>query len=98
MASRIERIFAVTSRQPLRVHRPMRLASSGLYGYLRSRACESGENLIFDVDRLWSVDPPCIKAENPFMLVVYFLHRSPPYWVQPATQTHIDTLHNTLTS
>ncbi|XP_044724219.1 uncharacterized protein HRG_02115 [Hirsutella rhossiliensis] len=74
MALSAERIFAATSRKSLRVHCPMKLAASGIYGYLRSRACDSEENPVFDVDRLWSVDALCIKAGSPCMVVVYFLH------------------------
>lgn len=89
-----ERIFAATSRKSLRVHCPMGLASSGIYGYLRSRACDPGESLVFDVGRLWSVDAPCIKAGSPRMVVVYFLHDSAEHmdscWEQLEASLAID--------
>ncbi|KJZ68088.1 hypothetical protein HIM_12522 [Hirsutella minnesotensis 3608] len=52
----------------------MKLSSSGLYGYLRSRAGDFGEHPVFDMDRIWSMDAVCIKAKSPCMVAVYFLH------------------------
>lgn len=62
-----------THSAPATVPVPTAVAPGGLYHFLRHTSVESSGGLVFDVDRLWSLDAPCAQPGVYYNVVVYLL-------------------------